>query len=61
MHCKKCAGVVYPDTMYANETFIDLSCMMCGKRWHINKSSALGRYVRKWHTKGFTLTTTSTE
>jgi hypothetical protein len=60
MHCKKCGGLVYADTMYANETFTDLSCLMCGKRWHIKKSTPLGRYVRKWLIKDFSSTTTFT-
>lgn len=61
MNCKKCRGLVYPDTMYINESFVDLSCMMCGKRWFVNKSTPLGRYIRKWHIRDFTLTATSIE
>jgi hypothetical protein len=45
MYCKKCGGHVYHDSLYQNETFVDLSCLMCGKRWHIPKSSPLGQRV----------------
>jgi hypothetical protein len=61
MHCKKCGGHIYADTMYVNETFIDLSCFMCGKRWHITKRSPLGRYIRKWLIRDSSLMTISTE
>ena len=45
MYCKKCDGVVYHDSMYKNDSFIDLACMTCGKRWFVKKGSSLGRYV----------------
>ena len=61
MWCKKCAGVVYIDKMYDNESFVDTSCLMCGKRWHIKKASPLGRFLLGWRTKGSSLTKTSTE
>lgn len=45
MYCKKCGGNVYHDNMYVNDSFIDLSCLMCGKRWHVDKKSVLGKAV----------------
>jgi len=33
------------DTFYDGESFFDLSCLTCAKRWHIKKKSALGKYV----------------
>ena len=45
MYCRRCEGVVYHDSMYKNETFVDLACMSCGKRWFVNKATVLGRYV----------------
>jgi hypothetical protein len=61
MRCKKCDGIVYIDTMYDNDGFIDTACFMCGKRWHIKKASALGRFLLGWRTKGSSLTKTSIE
>jgi len=52
MWCKKCAGVVYIDKMYDNESFLDTACLMCGKRWHIKKSSTFGRVLIGWLIKG---------
>jgi hypothetical protein len=61
MHCKKCSGPVYVDIMYDNETFVDVACFMCGKRWHITKRSVLGRYIRRWLIKDSSLMNTFTE
>lgn len=33
------------DAMFRNENFIDLSCMMCGKRWHVPKRNPLARLL----------------
>lgn len=61
MWCAKCGGRVFIDAMYQNDTFIDLSCIMCGKRWFIKKRSKFGGVLRRWLTKDSSLTTTSTE
>ena len=45
MNCQKCGGLVYHDTMFENESFIDLSCLMCGKRWHIRLDHVVARLV----------------
>jgi hypothetical protein len=41
----ECGGKVLLDLMYKGETFIDLSCMTCGKRWHIPKNNALASLI----------------
>jgi DNA-directed RNA polymerase subunit RPC12/RpoP len=43
MYCKKCGGQVYHDAMYDNDSFVDISCLMCGKRWFVKKSSPFAR------------------
>lgn len=60
MWCKKCGGVAYIDKMYDNESFVDVACIMCGKRWHIKKASSFGRFLLGWRTKGSSLTKIST-
>jgi hypothetical protein len=45
MYCRKCDGPVYHDRMYNNDSFIDLSCLMCGKRWHLKKDHVLARLI----------------
>jgi len=60
MWCKKCNGQVFVDSMYQNDSFIDIACIMCGKRWHVEKKSPFGGVLRNWLTKGSSLTSTST-
>lgn len=33
------------DVVYKNESFIDLACLTCGKRWHTPKRNPLAQYV----------------
>jgi len=35
------------DLMYKNENFIDLSCLTCGKRWHVSKNNPLVRFLER--------------
>lgn len=50
MRCRKCGGFVYHDSMYKSESYVDLSCLMCGKRWFIKKNNPLVRYLAHGHT-----------
>ena len=43
MYCKKCGGQVYHDAMFKNDSFVDLACLMCGKRWFVKNSSPIVR------------------
>ena len=63
LNCKKCGGKVFIDRMFAgskkkakgdgNEaheesTNVELACIMCGKRWMINREkSVLGRWLHR--------------
>lgn len=46
MWCVKCNGRVFIDRVFSQKMHIELYCIMCGKRWMINKeSSAFGRWA----------------
>jgi hypothetical protein len=39
MKCKRCEGRVLVDRVYSQNLRIELYCIMCGKRWMINKEA----------------------
>jgi len=46
MWCKKCNGRVFVDRVFSQKLHMELFCVMCGKRWMINKeTSALGKWL----------------
>lgn len=46
MWCKKCNGRVFIDRVFSQKLHIELYCIMCGKRWMINReSSKLGKWL----------------
>jgi hypothetical protein len=48
MYCTKCDGRVFVDRVFSQKLHIELFCIMCGKRWMVNKDrSALGRWLEK--------------
>lgn len=48
MHCKKCDGRVFVDRVFSQKLHMELFCIMCGKRWMINKdTNAFGRWLEK--------------
>lgn len=48
MKCKKCGGRVFVDRVFSQKLHVELFCIMCGKRWMINKdTSPLGRWLEK--------------
>jgi len=48
MKCEKCKGRVFVDRVFSQKLHIELFCMMCGKRWMINKdTSPLGRWLEQ--------------
>jgi len=48
MKCGKCKGRVFVDRVFSQKLHVELFCMMCGKRWMINKdTSALGKWLEK--------------
>jgi hypothetical protein len=48
MTCQRCNGRVFIDRVFSQKLHIELFCIMCGRRWMINKdTSALGRWLEK--------------
>lgn len=48
MFCKKCNGRVFVDRVFSQKLHVELFCLMCGKRWMINKDrSPLGQWLEK--------------
>jgi len=46
MTCTKCKGRVFVDRVFSQKLHVELFCIMCGKRWMVNKdTSALGRWL----------------
>jgi hypothetical protein len=48
MKCKKCNGRVFVDRVFSQKLHIELFCLLCGKRWMVNKDrSPLGRWLEQ--------------
>lgn len=48
MFCNKCKGRVFVDRVFSQKLHVELFCIMCGKRWMINKdTSSLGRWLEQ--------------
>lgn len=48
MKCSKCRGRVFVDRVFSQKLHVELFCIMCGKRWMINKdTSPLGRWLEQ--------------
>lgn len=48
MKCSKCRGRVFVDRVFSQKLHVELFCIMCGKRWMINKdTSSLGRWLEQ--------------
>ncbi len=46
MSCNKCQGRVFVDRVFSQKLHVELFCIMCGKRWMVNKdTSALGKWL----------------
>jgi hypothetical protein len=48
MTCKKCQGRVFVDRVFSQKLHIELFCIMCGKRWMVNKDmNVFGRWLEQ--------------
>jgi len=46
MWCGKCNGRVFIDRVFSQKLHMELFCVMCGKRWMINKeTNVLGKWL----------------
>lgn len=52
MFCKKCNGRVFIDRVFSQKLHMELFCIMCGKRWMINKeTNVLAKWLEKQENK----------
>jgi hypothetical protein len=48
MWCKKCNGRVFVDRVFSQKLHVELFCMLCGKRWMVNKeTSRFGKWLER--------------
>ena len=48
MKCMKCRGRVFVDRVFSQKLHMELFCILCGKRWMINKeTNAFGRWLEQ--------------
>jgi hypothetical protein len=48
MTCQRCRGRVFVDRVFSQKLHVELFCLMCGKRWMVNKeTNAFGRWLEK--------------
>ena len=48
MTCQRCSGRVFVDRVFSQKLHVELFCIMCGRRWMINKdTNALGRWLEQ--------------
>ena len=44
--CNKCGGRVFVDRVFSQKMHMELFCIMCGKRWIMNKhTNRLGKWL----------------
>lgn len=46
LKCDKCSGRVFVDRAYPQHLRLELSCLMCGKRWIVKRDE--GDAFSKW-------------
>ena len=48
MNCQRCGGRVFIDRVFSQKLHMELFCILCGKRWMINKdTNAFGRWLEQ--------------
>jgi hypothetical protein len=48
MNCGKCNGRVFIDRVFSQKLHMELFCVMCGKRWMLNKeTNVLGKWLER--------------
>ena len=48
MKCIKCGGRVFVDRVFSQKLHVELFCILCGKRWMVNKdTNAFGRWLEQ--------------
>lgn len=39
--CGKCTGRVFIDRVYSENSHVELACVLCGRRWMLNKEKGV--------------------
>jgi hypothetical protein len=48
MTCKRCNGRVFVDRVFSQKLHVELFCILCGRRWMINKdTNRFGRWLEE--------------
>jgi DNA-directed RNA polymerase subunit RPC12/RpoP len=59
MNCNRCGGRVFLDRVFSQKLHMELFCILCGRRWMINKeTNRLGRWLEQKensHQKSFSI------
>ena len=59
MSCQRCGGRVFIDRVFSQKLHMELFCILCGRRWMINKeTNTLGRWLEQKennHQKNFSI------
>lgn len=59
MKCQRCRGRVFVDRVFSQKLHVELFCILCGRRWMINKdTNAFGRWLEqkdKEHAKSYSI------
>ena len=59
MKCMKCKGRVFVDRVFSQKLHMELFCILCGKRWMVNKeTNSFGRWLEeqdRLHAKDYSI------
>lgn len=59
MKCQKCSGRVFVDRVFSQKLSVELFCVLCGKRWMIDKdTNRFGKWLEikeREHEKNFSI------
>jgi hypothetical protein len=49
--CTRCGGKVMIDRAYCNFGHVELSCIICGKRWEYHRTHPWAKFINKIEAK----------
>ena len=59
MTCQRCKGRVFVDRVFSQKLHVELFCILCGRRWMINKdTNRFGKWLEqkdKEYAKNFSI------
>ena len=52
MRCQRCSGRVFIDRVFSQKLHIELFCILCGRRWMINRElNRFGKWLDQKETR----------